>query len=119
MRYIVLIYNDSGEGQSIDRFQDAFPRSLAPACALASARPPSSWPSGGASGLDTFFSKARRPLVRWFAAPILGVPSVYGGYNTMLNFWHGIGVSPSVWLHILAIAAGVASGLAVIARLRT
>jgi hypothetical protein len=40
----------------------------------------------------------------------LGVPSVYGGYSTMLNFWHGIGVSPCLWLRILAVAVGVASG---------
>lgn len=119
MRYIVLICNDFGEGQFVDRCEDAFPRSLAPACAPAPALRRSPWLSSWASGLETFFSKARRPLVRWFAAPILGVPSIYGGYSTMLNFWHGMGVSPSLWLHILAVAAGVASGLAVIARLRT
>jgi hypothetical protein len=62
---------------------------------------------------------ARQPLVRWLAAPIVGVPTVYGGYSTMLNFWQGIGVSPSLWLHALAIVAGVTSGLAAIARLRS
>jgi hypothetical protein len=59
------------------------------------------------------------PFVRWLAAPILGVPSVYSGYSTMLNFWHWIGVSPSLWLHALAVVAGMTSGLIAIARLRT
>src|SRR5580704_7392810 len=61
----------------------------------------------------------RQPLVRWLAAPIVGVPTVYGGYSTMLSFWQGIGVSPSLWLHALAIVAGVTSGVAAIARLRS
>jgi hypothetical protein len=119
MRYIVLIYNDSDEG-FVDRFEDAS-RNLAPARAVGSALRPSAWVSARASRLEIsrLCSIARRPLIRWFAAPILGVPSVYGGYSTMLNFWHGMGVSPSLWLHLLAVVAGVASGLAVIARLRT
>ncbi|MBO0755819.1 MAG: hypothetical protein J2P54_08160 [Bradyrhizobiaceae bacterium] len=125
MRYIVLIYNDSDEG-FVDRFEDAA-RNLAPARAVGSTLRPSAWVSARttwparASRLEIsrLCSIARRPLIRWFAAPILGVPSVYGGYSTMLNFWHGMGVSPSLWLHLLAVVAGVASGLAVIARLRT
>jgi hypothetical protein len=127
MRYIVLIYDDADEGRFVDGF-DAFPaRSLAPTHAGASAHRPGAWVSAAATWRSRAFRReisrlssiARQPLVRWFAAPILGVPSVYSGYSTMLNFWHGIGVSPSVWLDILAVAAGVASGLAVITRLRT
>jgi hypothetical protein len=127
MRHIVLIYDDADEGQFADRF-DAFPaRSLAPTHAVASARRPSAWVLAAATWRSRAFRReisrlrsiARRPLIRWFAAPILGVPSVYSGYSAVLNFWHGIGVSPSLWLHILAVAAGVASGLAVITRLRT
>jgi hypothetical protein len=128
MRYIVLIYDDSDESRFVNRFEDAFPqRSLAPARAVSAARGRTTWLSARAtwraraSGLEIsrLFSIARRPIVQLIAAPILGVPSVYGGYSTMLNFWHGMGVSPSLWLHILAVVAGVASGLAVIARLRT
>jgi hypothetical protein len=127
MRYIVLIYDDAGEGRFVDRF-DVFPaRSLVPTRAVASAHRPSAWVSAAATWRSRAFRReisrlhsiARRPLIRWFAAPILGVPSVYSGYSTMLNFWHGIGVSPSLWLHILAVAAGIASGFAVITRLRT
>ena len=106
MRYIVLIY-------------DVPPRSIAPAHAAASAYRPSTWVSARSTWRSGLRSIRRRPFVRWIGAPILGVPSVYSGYSTMLSFWHGLGVSPSLWLYILAIVAGVASGLAVIARLRT
>jgi hypothetical protein len=61
----------------------------------------------------------RLPFVRWLAAPMLGVPSVYSGYSTMLNFWHWMGVSSSPWLHALAVVAGMTSGFLAIARLRT
>jgi hypothetical protein len=122
MRYIVLIYDDSDEGRFVNRFRDGFlPRSLA------SALPPTALVPAGTTWrslvsrleISRLSSLAHRPLVRWATAPILGIPTVYSGYNTMLNFWHGLGVSPSPWLHILAVVAGVASGLAVIARLRT
>jgi hypothetical protein len=127
MRYVVLIYDDSDEGRFVDRFEAAFPpQSLAPSHTVAFANHPSAWVSAAATWHSRTFRRqisrlssiAGRPVVRWFAAPILGVPSVYSGYSTMLNFWHGIGASPSLWLHILAVVAGVASGLAVITRLR-
>jgi hypothetical protein len=124
MRYIVLIYDDLDEGRFVNRFEGGFlPRSLASASAL----PPTALVTTGTTWrslvsrleISRLSSLAHRPLVRWFTAPILGAPSVYSGYSTMLNFWHGLGVSPSPWLHILAVVAGLASGLAVIVRLRT
>lgn len=133
MRYIVLIYYDSDKCQFASRSDDQVdhdslpPRSLAPARAVASALPPSAcvsarptWPAW-VSRLEISYlcSLARRPLARLLATPILGVPTVYGGYSTMLNFWHGMGVSPSLWLQILAVVAGITSGLVAIARLRT
>jgi hypothetical protein len=123
MRCIVLIYDDFDEGRFFDRFEGACePQSPASASAVSSASAAERRTCRSrASRLEItrLCSIARRPLVRWFAAPILGVPSVYGGYSTMLNFVHGMGVAPSLWLHLLAVVAGVASGLAVIARLRT
>ncbi len=133
MRYIVLIHDNSDACQFVDSSEDqadraAFPRrALAPARGVASPPRPRVSVSGRhrfrawASCLDSsrLGAMVRQPLVRWLAAPIVGVPTVYGGYSTMLSFWQGIGVSPSLWLHALAIVAGVTSGLAAIARLRS
>ncbi|HEY2444545.1 MAG TPA: hypothetical protein VGI20_02260 [Rhizomicrobium sp.] len=60
----------------------------------------------------------RRPIVRWFAAPILGIPAIFAGYSTMLNFWLALGVSSSLWLHVVAAIAGATGGVAAVARLR-
>jgi hypothetical protein len=133
MRYIVLICDNSDACQFVDSSEDqadraSFPRrALAPARGMASPPRPRVSVSGRprfrawASGLDIsrLGAMVRQPLVRWLAAPIVGVPTVYGGYSTMLSFWQGIGVSPSLWLHALAIVAGVTSGMAAIARLRS
>ena len=133
MTYIVLIYDNSDACQFVDSPEDQADRAASPRRALAPARGVAS-PSrprvslSGRPGFRAWASRldsarlgamVRYPLVRWFAAPIVGVPSVYGGYSTMLSFWQGIGVSPSLWLHALAIVAGVTSGLAAIARLRS
>jgi hypothetical protein len=132
MRYIVLIYDNSDACQFIDSSEDQADRASFRRRALAPARmasPPR--PRVSVSGRPRFRAvascldisrlgaMARQPLVRWLAAPIVGVPTVYGGYSTMLSFWQGIGVSPSLWLHALAIVAGVTSGVAAIARLRS
>jgi hypothetical protein len=61
-------------------------------------------------------AKVRR--LRWFAAPVLGIPAVFAGYSTMLNFWLALGVSSSLWLHIVAAIAGATGGVAAVARLR-
>jgi len=133
MRYIVLICDSLDAYRIVDGSEDQADRVFFPRRALAPARdavaPPRSSvdPSGRpafrawATRLDIsrLVAMARQPLVRWLAAPIVGVPTVYGGYSTMLSFWQGIGVSPSLWLHALAIVAGVTSGLAAITRLRS
>ena len=133
MRYIVLICDSLDAYRIVDGSEDQADRAFFPRRVLASARdavapPPARVNSSGrprfrgwALRLDIsrLGAMARQPLVRWLAAPIVGVPTVYGGYSTMLNFWQGIGVSPSLWLHALAIVAGVTSGVAAIARLRS
>ena len=127
MRYIVLICDniDARRFGSEDQADHASVLQTLASCASPSR------PRVNASGryrfralvsrleISRLGAMARQPLVRLLAAPIVGVPTVYGGYSTMLNFWQGIGVSPSLWLHALAIVAGVTSGLAAIARLRS
>jgi hypothetical protein len=133
MRYIVLICDGPDAYRIVDGSEDQADRAFFLRRALAAARDsaplprprvnPSRRPAfrDWAPRLDIsrLGAMARQPLVRWLAAPIVGVPTVYGGYSTMLNFWQGIGLSPSLWLHALAIVAGVTSGLAAIARLRS
>jgi hypothetical protein len=56
--------------------------------------------------------------LRWMAAPVLVVPTGYGGYSTMVNFWQAMGLQHSFWLHLLAGAAGAISGATALAKLR-
>ena len=60
------------------------------------------------------FFKALRGL----AAPVLVIPTGYGGYSTVLNFWQAMGFEHSLWLHLLAGATGAISGLTALAKLR-
>jgi hypothetical protein len=55
--------------------------------------------------------------LRWMAAPVLVVPTGYGGYSTMVNFWQAMGLQHSLWLYLLAGTAGLLSGLMAVAKL--
>ena len=79
-------------------------------------------PNPGSEGSEEIVSNrvslAQLKSLRWMAAPVLVIPTTYGGYSTMLNFWQAMGLHHSLWTYFLAGAAGAVSGVTAIAKMR-